>query len=150
MKSYPQLPAHPSCWLQRSPAAPVARPRPSATESTGRRLPRELPGWKTKRSVADLRNLLLGMHLVGLRKLHRIPGQTNHDIADFFVAHGVVERNRIDDLMIRLERFLERPSVLDSVDHERAGSIAQMAERLDHHFLCLLRHRTHDGVFLNL
>jgi len=37
----------------------------------------------------------------------------------------------IDDFVVRFEGLRKLIRVFDSVDHERAGSIAQMAEHLD-------------------
>ena len=59
---------------------------------------------KQKRSVAVLFDLLSGVHLIGLCEFHRIAGQTNLDAADLFVADDIVERDGINDLVIRLER----------------------------------------------
>ena len=47
----PTWPVRPSARPRRFPAAQSARLRPSEKESTAQRLPRELPGWKTKMSL---------------------------------------------------------------------------------------------------
>ena len=75
------------------------------------------------------------MHLVGVGELHGVAGQTDLHAADLPVAHDVVERDGIDDPVVGLERFLERPCVFDAVDHERARGLPQMAVRLDAPFM---------------
>ena len=45
------------------------------------------------------------------------------------------ESDGIDDFVVRFEGLLKQVRVFDSVDHERAGRIAQMAERLDPPFV---------------